>query len=632
MAWITDSLRGAIEAVSSLNPFSRGRSAAPSVFDHQLAVSAYMASGMMRKVIAIPAEDRVREWRDWQADSDDIGRIEAEERRLGLVAKVKHAELLRGIGGGALVIVAPGGHEQPLTPNLVRERGIQAINVASRWQLAPRDYVDDFASPDYGCPAFYEMTGQRTGAVRLHPSRVIPFRGAPLPAGAAMDADTAFWGDSRLLRVWREVETADHAQRWFAELVRKAKLLRIGIPDLLDMMATPEGKKQLDDRVSLIAVGESSLNATVYRSGTGSDDPGEKIDDYQVNWSGIPAMMDAFDQRVAAVSDIPFTRLMGRSPSGMNATGQYDDQNWSKMIAAGQQLETRPCLEHLDPFLLRSAGVAKPEDVWWRWAPLNKPSATEETTRFKTFTEAAEKLANLAAMPERALNAGVQGVIEENGWMPAALPILAEMGEDERFGLNPDRDDTDPSALQARSGEEVVNGLEGGAGGEEAPPARRAANDAKPRPLYVQRKLLNADEFIRWAKAQGFDTTTPADELHVTVTYSRSPVDWMKMGETWTGKDGELVVEPGGARIVEPLGDKGAVVLLFASSQLSWRHEEMKREGASFDFPEYQPHVTITYAKPEGLDLAAVEPFRGALRFGPEIFQELDTDYQPGEA
>jgi hypothetical protein len=47
--------------------------------------------------------------------------------------------------------------------------------------------------------------------------------------------------------------------------------------------------------------------------------------------------------------------------------------------------------------------------------------------------------------------------------------------------------------------------------------------DAAPRSLYVQRKLLNSAAFIKWAKGQGFTTTTPADELHVTVLFSRTP-------------------------------------------------------------------------------------------------------------
>jgi hypothetical protein len=165
-------------------------------------------------------------------------------------------------------------------------------------------------------------------------------------------------------------------------------------------------------------------------------------------------------------------------------------------------------------------------------------------------------------------------------------------------------------------------------GDPSATPDPATMGDAAPRTLYVSRKLLNAAEFIAWAKGQGFETTTPATDLHVTIAYSRTPVDWMKVGEAWSGdKDGKMTVQPGGARLVEPLGDKGAVVLLFNSSELSWRHMAIRENaGASWDFDEYQPHVTITYDG-KGVNLADVEPYRGKLVFGPEIFAEVDEDW-----
>ena len=151
-------------------------------------------------------------------------------------------------------------------------------------------------------------------------------------------------------------------------------------------------------------------------------------------------------------------------------------------------------------------------------------------------------------------------------------------------------------------------------------------NDAAPRTLYVSRKLVNAAEFLAWAKEQGFATTLPANDLHVTITYSRTALDWMKVESAWDGESGQLVVSPGGARVVEPLGDKGAVVLLFNSSDLSWRHRQICNAGASHDFEDYQPHVTITYVRGD-LDLSKVEPYRGKLVFGPEIFAELDEGW-----
>jgi hypothetical protein len=199
----------------------------------------------------------------------------------------------------------------------------------------------------------------------------------------------------------------------------------------------------------------------------------------------------------------------------------------------------------------------------------------------------------------------------EDGSLPGLEAAIEEHG---RLADMPAPAPTDPNADPS--------------GDPSATPDPATMGDAAPRTLYVSRKLLNAAEFIAWAKGQGFETTTPATDLHVTIAYSRTPVDWMKVGEAWSGdKDGKMTVQPGGARLVEPLGDKGAVVLLFNSSELSWRHMAIRENaGASWDFDEYQPHVTITYDG-KGVNLADVEPYRGKLVFGPEIFAEVDEDW-----
>jgi uncharacterized protein len=69
------------------------------------------------------------------------------------------------------------------------------------------------------------------------------------------------------------------------------------------------------------------------------------------------------------------------------------------------------------------------------------------------------------------------------------------------------------------------------------------------------------------------------------------------------------------------------VVLQFASEELNWRHEQIKDAGASWDWPEYQPHITITYAG-DSVDLEQVTPYTGPIDLGPEVFEELDEDWK----
>ncbi len=149
----------------------------------------------------------------------------------------------------------------------------------------------------------------------------------------------------------------------------------------------------------------------------------------------------------------------------------------------------------------------------------------------------------------------------------------------------------------------------------------RRTGAAGKKSLYVCRPLVNGQEVADWAKAQGFGKTLMAADMHVTVVFSREPVDWSAAGE---GSFGLKIA--GGPRKVAPLGDKGAVVLKFASAKLTDRWRAFRDAGASWDFPGYQPHVTITYDG-RGVDLSKVGPFKGPLIFGPERFAPVDEDW-----
>ena len=135
--------------------------------------------------------------------------------------------------------------------------------------------------------------------------------------------------------------------------------------------------------------------------------------------------------------------------------------------------------------------------------------------------------------------------------------------------------------------------------------------------LYIHRDLLNTDDFIAWAKGQGFKTTVPVDDMHVTLCYSKTPVDWAAMGD-----DLAEVTVMAGPRAIHQF-NKGAVVLEFESEELRERNAELLANGVTTDFPEFHSHVTITYDLPEGLVVATIEPYHGPLIFGPEIFKEI---------
>lgn len=206
------------------------------------------------------------------------------------------------------------------------------------------------------------------------------------------------------------------------------------------------------------------------------------------------------------------------------------------------------------------------------------------------------------------------GTSSSPGWLKQN-----EVREDD--GWNPDDDPGSDELIKPFQNAPKPDGRAvAGANESDVDEAKSAA-----RSLYVCRKLQNSAEFLKWAKAQGFKTTLAANDLHVTIAFSRAAIDWMKVPESWNNeRDGGLTIKAGGPRVVEAIGSEGAVALMFASTELSWRHRDIiETTGATWDHPDYQPHVTITYDA-GGVDLDKVEPYRGELRFGPEIFEELE--------
>lgn len=610
---LADSLRNAITGAGTRRDPRAANAyvAGVPMTQHQID-AAYRGSGLLRKIIQIPALDMIREWREWKLDAELVALIEAEEKRHNIRGKIRECEVLRGLGGGALILGLPGNPSEP-APERIAQGQLAYVHVVSRWQLSFDQVQDDARLPGYGEPIMWRLNATG-GQVTLHPSRVIPFRAdtSAMMAAPTMPVQEQFWGESRVAQVLDAVTDSDAARASFAALLHKARLTRVGIPRLSETLSIPGGQERVQARLEVIALAESMFNASVFDAGSEGKDA-ETIDDVSYAFAGAKDILNAYAEFAAAISDIPATRLLGRAPEGMNSSGDSQQADWNKKVRAMQTIDLAPCLHRLDRCLVPSATGQAPDLLdWFDFAPLDTPNQKDRAERFAKQMEAIDRLANLQAMPERAFNRGVQSLMIEEGYLPELEQALAEVPDDERYGIEAD--------INAPGGDDGEGGdLNAGAGD---------MNDATPRPLYVHRKLLNAADLIAWAKAQGLQSTLPAEDMHVTVLYSRQPVDPMALGNPiFAESDGGLIVKAGGPRALERFGE-GATVLQFASWELSSRHADMIRAGASHDWPDYQPHVTLTYQAPEGIDLEAIRPYTGELRFGPEIFEPLDPDWK----
>src|SRR5690606_27449159 len=180
-------------------------------------VAMYRTSWLAAAICDYPAEDATRKWRNWRAEAEQITKIEAEEKRLGLQHKVQEALIAsRILGGSALYISAE--NQDPTQPLKPGDR-INSLILMGKDELSPGEIVRDINSPYYGKPEYYEINSNgKSSRVRVHASRFAIFTGRKVP-GSNVYTNNAPWGDSALQSTLSAIKSADTSVANIASLI-----------------------------------------------------------------------------------------------------------------------------------------------------------------------------------------------------------------------------------------------------------------------------------------------------------------------------------------------------------------------------------------------------------------------------
>ena len=399
---------------------------------------AYRSSWLAKKIVDIPAQDAVRDWREWQAQADQISFIEAEEKRLGVQAKVRQAQILARLYGGAAIYVAASDRspEKPLDPASIRRGGIEALAVISRHRLSAYETQDSTLLPGYGEPSLYTVEG----GVFVHPSRLVVFDGAALPDP---DMRPDGWGDSVLQTTLDAVKATDSVAANILSLTYEARVDVVKVPRFTEGLRSggPAYEKAMLDRWQLAMAGKGINGALMI-------DAEEEYQQKTLSFASIPDVWDRFMITVSGASDIPVTRLFGRAPAGMNATGEGDANNYYDMVRGIQTGSMQPAMSVLDECLIHSALGARPDDVFYNWRPLQQPSASEKAATADKITSAFERVYRMEGLvPEEPLSKSLVNALTESGVAPGL-----ESGVAEYFAGNREDEDDPDRALEPEEG------------------------------------------------------------------------------------------------------------------------------------------------------------------------------------
>jgi uncharacterized protein len=344
-------------------------------------------------------------------EGDDIARLMMDQfGKLEAMPKLRDGWIwARLYGGGSGVFVGADDGlpvEEPL--NEAGIRSIKFLNVVKRPQLSIASRYEDVTQPEYGLPETYNFSqtraaiAPRSGLV-VHASRLILFDGA-LTARMTNESPTGF-DDSVLQNAYGPLQQTASAWQSVAHLLTDASQGVLKIANLVDLVAAG-GQETLRSRIQLMDLARSVCRAILI------DAEKESFERISTSFAGLPEVMDKLMLRMCAASEQPATLLYGRSPAGLNATGESDIRGWYDTVAEGQTDELKPRLMRLLTlmFLAKDSPTRGrlPEQWCIEFNPLWQPTDKElaDTKKVKADTYVALVGANIMTDAEAGIGLG----------------------------------------------------------------------------------------------------------------------------------------------------------------------------------------------------------------------------------
>ena len=368
----------------------------PVIPDMQL-TGLYEGNGLFSKIIDTPAEEALKHGFDLNLKSDELNAF-VEDALDDLEWEEKAATAIKWtrLYGGALIVMLIDdgrGLEEPVDWEHIRsidelrvyERSIVQPDYASLYQ---QDYggkgVGNRVSK-FGQPEYYYVSSIY-GSFKVHESRCLVFRNGVLPEQTS-NATYLFWGMPEYVRIRRALRETVTAHTDSVKLLERSVQAIYSMKGLASLLTTDDGENQVLKRLQLVDTSRGLLNSIAI------DSEGEQYDFKTFQFSGVKDVIDATCNMLSALTNIPQTILFGRSPAGMNATGDSDFESYYNFVEKIQRLMLKRNLRTLLDVVFRagiaSGDVAEEPDYKLEFKPLWSLSDTEQAAVDQTKAQTA---------------------------------------------------------------------------------------------------------------------------------------------------------------------------------------------------------------------------------------------------
>lgn len=353
--------------------------------NYALLNSLYRDNWVVQNVVGLMVDDMLREWFQVKGSvtpemQDDLERLERDTRLRDRINAGLRWGRLYGGAAGLIMVRGQKDLETPLDLDMVYPGSFQGLCILDRWMgiTTTNGLVMEAGEP---VPEYYSITDAQGNTVaRVHHSHVIRFTGRELPEIERIAE--MYWGESEVEALYKEVVAHDNVSANMAALTFQANINTMEIKGLEQLFSIGSGQAQR--RFWQVMQAQSVLRSNF---GTQLVEEGTKLTNTQYTFTGLQEVYESMALNLCGASHYPMTKLFGRSPSGMNATGESDLRNYYDYVDSQREAKLRPALQKLLPILAMSAWGYVPDDLDFNFPPLWTPTAKEVSEIGKAKSE-----------------------------------------------------------------------------------------------------------------------------------------------------------------------------------------------------------------------------------------------------
>ncbi len=333
------------------------------VDDDTLSVT-YEGNGLFSRIIDTPAEEAVKHGFTLKNINDEsveefyMSALDELDWDETAITCLKWARLFGG--SLAVMLINDGrGVDEPLDWRNIKsiddirvyDRSVVQPDYSSMYSYDPRDPFNSRGSR-FGMPEYYYVSSVY-GSFTVHESRCLVFQNGVLPERTS-NSVYRLWGMPEYVRIHRAMRDAEIAHGSAVKMLDRSVQAVYKMKDLAMELATEEGENRVLRRLQIIDMARGLLNSITI------DGEGEDYDFRTFQFTGVSDIINATCNYLSALTSIPQTILFGRSPAGMNATGESDMETYYNFVERIQKRSLRSNLRYLLSVIFQ-AGVATGE-------------------------------------------------------------------------------------------------------------------------------------------------------------------------------------------------------------------------------------------------------------------------------